>query len=114
MAFAALARPIITFHPHIDRHAVDAHHAAPIVPEDRQIASILETICLAMDGCHQFGTWHGLDGASLNVPPNRTGCFPGHDSPFTSAFVAGPLRPPDPLAVVPSDEWVRASFREAA
>jgi hypothetical protein len=114
LAFAALAQPVITFHPHVDPHATDAHHAGPIATEERKAASVLEAICLSMDGCHQLGTWLHLDGSRQNVPESGTRLSSGEDSKFASALVAGPLRPPNPLAAAPSDEWVSSSFCEVA
>ena len=114
LAFAALARPVITFHPHADSHATDAHHGGPIASEEGKPASILEAICLSMDGCHQLGTWIYLDGSSQKVPAMETGRFSRDDSQFTSALLAGLLRPPNPLNAEPSDEWVPSSFCEVA
>lgn len=114
LAFAALSRPVITFHSHVDQHAPNAHHAGPVAPEERNIASELEAICLSMDGCHQFGSWIQLDGLSQYVPTNATSLSPTEGWSFTSAFVSGPLRPPTPLAAVPGDEWVSSSCCEVA
>lgn len=114
LAFAALAPPIITFHPHIDPHATDAHHVGPIAHEERKIDSVLEAICLSMDGCHQLGTWLHLGQSSQKLSAMRTGRFPRDDSRFTSALLAGLLRPPNPLTAAPGDEWVSSSFCEVA
>ena len=112
--FAALAGPIITFHPHIDPHAVEAHHAGPIAPEERKIVSVLEAICLSMDGCHQMGSWLDLAASRHQLPVIGARSFPGTDAPFTSVLLAGPLRPPNPFVAAPSDERVSASSCEVA
>lgn len=114
LAFAALVRPVITFHPHVDPHAADAHHVGPIAPDEQKIASVLEAICLSMDGCHQLGTWLHLEGSLQYLRANGMRFLPGADSRFTSALLKGPLRPPNQLAAVPSDEWVVLRSHEAA
>ena len=114
LAFAALARPAITLHPHVDPHVAEAHHVGPIAPEERKTASVLEAICLSIDGCHQFATWLDLAGSSHNVPADGAGSFPRDSARFSSALLTGLLRPPNPLTAVPSDEWVSSSVCEVA
>ena len=112
--FATLARPMLTLHPHVDLHEGAAHHAGQVSSEEQTFARVLEAVCLSIDGCHQLGTWLHLAGSSLSATLEANGSFPRGGARFTSASLAGLLRPPNPLAAVPSDEWVSSSFCEVA
>lgn len=104
LLFAALASPALTFHPHVNLHETAAHHASPAaLPEPTPtLGSLLEYVCLSLDGCHQLGAWlHLLRQGS--EPARRSGvAFPSEDAPFSSASLLGLLRPPNSLVALPA------------
>lgn len=104
LLFAALASPALTFHPHLNLHESAAHHAGPAaLPEPTpMLGSLLEYVCLSMDGCHQLGAWLYLLRQGSELAMRGGVAFPPYDAPFSSALLRGLLRPPNSLAAFPA------------
>lgn len=113
LVFAATAGPVITFHPHVPTHDAEAHHAGPVAPKQFNIASVIEALCLTVDGCHQLGTWLDLFHPKPTAVAESGSAFPVDDARFASTLLPGLLRPPNSLTGQSGDEWVAASLRDA-
>lgn len=102
LAFIATVVPAISYHPHMEPHGPQEHHVVERVHDrgapaesPRDTYTQLESLCASIDGCHPTGYGLAANEARSNFRPGGLSVADRKPTPFTSADMAQPLRPPN-------------------
>lgn len=111
-AFLAVVVPAISYHPHMEPHGPQEHHTAQQVhdrdapvesPRDRYTQ--LESLCASIDGCHPAGYGLAANQYWSNLRPGGQGVLDRQPTPYASADLAQPLRPPNARPSWSDEGW---------